>query len=90
MRYLKNAVTTLFLMSVISGSGFAVSEPATSSEPAMVAGKIVVKPRPRRRRVRRLTNIPYLRNSVKVIRVRRLNRREVRDVYRRLIDIRIN
>lgn len=90
MRYITNAIITLILTSVIAGSGFAASEPATFSEPAALAvEKHAVKPRPRRR-ARRLTTIPYLKNSVKVIRVRRLSARERRDVYRRLIDIRIN
>jgi hypothetical protein len=89
MRYVKNAIITFFLTSVIAGSGFAASDPVTFSEPAVVVEKHAVKPRPRRR-ARRLTTIPYLKNSVKEIRVRRLSARERRDVYRRLIDIRIN
>jgi hypothetical protein len=89
MKLVTKTIVTLVFVSVIAGSGFAASGYGTFSEPAVTVEKHAAKNGPRRR-AQRLTTIPYLKNSTKTIRVRRLSRRQRQDVYRRLIDIQIN
>ena len=90
MKLVTKTMVTLVFISVMAGSGFAASVSGTLSELVVTVKTLAVKTGPHRREGRRLTTIPYLKNSTKTIRVRRLSRRQVQDVYRRLIDIRIN
>ena len=90
MKLVTKTIVTLVFISVMAGSGYAASGSDALSQPTTTAKTLAVKSGPRRRAGRRLTTIPYLKNSTKTIRVRRLSARERRDVYRRLIDIRIN
>ena len=86
---MKSILTIAAAVSILSGvaiNNFAAATPETG----LMANYAASRPSPRRHRAHRGgTTIPYLKNS-RPIRVRRLSRREVRDVYRRLIDIRIN
>lgn len=101
MKHFLRSAATLALILGITAASFAGIEPNTALGPVGTMEKRTAtlgpvysmdkrtKTRKQRRSNRRVTNIPYTgRNSV--IRVRRLSARERRDVFRRLIDIRIN
>ena len=87
---MKRILTIILAIGMFAGVAATELFAEANASPAFGAFAAVSRPAPKRRRARRAgTNIPYLKNS-RPIRVRRLSRREVRDVYRRLIDIQIN
>ncbi|MEO7673653.1 MAG: hypothetical protein ABIU09_06200 [Pyrinomonadaceae bacterium] len=90
MKQLLRSAIILALVIGIASSGFAAGGPTAPVDPFFTSEKRISAKKPRRRARRRAAStIPYTgRNSV--IRVRRLSARERRDVFRRLIDIRIN
>ena len=84
---LRSAATSLLILGIAS-TGLAFS--SITFEPFPIAAVEKPTKKKKRRRSRRQTStIPYMGGN-KIIRVRRLSARERRDVFRRLIDIRIN
>lgn len=88
MKRILTVAAVVSIFSVVTAYGFAAE--STAASPVVKAFSEASRLGPKRRHARRAgTTIPYLKNS-RPIRVRRLSRRQVRDFYRRMLDIHLN